>query len=357
MSKKKTTNHHTLFGILVLSLLCSRVSLAQDIGNCPTIFFPLTAQQIDNDKGDKFSVHFCSAVFSKWQDFIFSIIQHTTPVKSINLTLYEQRMVYDEPTMVEKAKATISYNGDGFELSESGNRFRVWQNVSLEGFGYKESFYNAISGSNLITGAKGRNNKSINCDASECTKVIYERDAKNRVTQASVRNKSWKTHNQEITTMIIVYTYEPYSDYISDIKCYNGDGKVVAEVKYNYLTTEKQLLLSKATYQSYEYAPKGKFDKEQYTYSFSYDLNEIKEVEMYYSNGWGEFVKTQSNKVKVNIVRDGKGNIRQCTCKDNEKTFTWFFTYDENNNWISMTRERKQSGSTEVIKLVRVFIL
>lgn len=266
ITHKQTFRHWRFIASFVLATECSLVSMAQNFDHtCPTQFFPLTAQQIDNIENNQFYVHFDKAFFNKWQDYIFKIIQHTTPVKSINLTLFKERMVYDEPTMVEQEKVTINHNGDYFEFTrEFTQRPRVWENISL--CSYNSYFGNAIEPliGRPIIDAKGQKEKTTDYNASISTRVLYERDAKNRVTKATVNYKErYRTPDTGVVKMIIIYTYEPNSDYISDIKCYNSEGKIVAEVKYNYLTTAKQLLLSKATYQSYEYTHKGKLDKER----------------------------------------------------------------------------------------------
>lgn len=366
MNKKVRKASYTILLFFMLAMSLPVVSMAQEYeyNGCPTKFFPLTSRQIDYFEEDRFYVHFDHIVLTQWHNFVFNTLQHTDPIKKIDLTLYGERMIYDEPTLVDYAKATVNYNGDAYNLSQSvkfdghyrkKGEFRVWQNVGFSG-----KFFNTIEAEGLIIGAKGRSEKTIRCDkdyyvGSACIRVVYDRDDKDRVIKATVRNKKCETCTPEVVEKIITYSYLPNTNNITEIKIYNKDGKLMAEVHYNYLTTANKPLLSKATYEKYDYSPSGKdrFIDERYVYSLYYDSNNVQQVEMVHVEGRGEYAKSERKRVLVNIVRDNNNYIKECTCIDNNLTYTWNFTYDAKGNWNSVTRERKQSGNRELEKLVR----
>ena len=322
-------------------------------------FSPLTAQQIEHCEGDQYYVHFTRwGLIFLWEEYVFSALQHNSPVKSIKITNYEEHMVYDEPTMVENKKKSgiVEYQGDHFVVEND----RLWQ---YSGF----SVYGPAKGLMIIE-AKNRDEIKRN----DGYTVMYNRDENNRVTKTTC----YYSYNfKKDVHFIVNYTYWANTDFINTIKCYDYKGKIKAEVNYYYLTIGKKTLLNKATCKLYE---SNSYASETYIYQLNYDvLLNVDKVELFFEENQGYKKQTKDMVINVNVDRDKKGNIKKCICnvikyeekeldrdgrlnsfkdeiKDGfNKTATWFFDYDDNNNWTAMTRAITWNGEKTKYQIKR----
>lgn len=322
---------YLLFGSLI-------VTKAQD----EIVVSPLTAQQFEHCEGDLFYVEFSRfAVMTDWDARIFSVLQHNNPVKSIKTKYYEERMVYDEPTMVEdpKQNCTFDYNGEYFVFKGQ----RVWRSDGITAWFRSDNPYVV---DRLVFESNNQNKKGG---------ITYERDEKKRVKRVKSPDA------------IIDYTYWANTDYIHTIKCYGAiDGKMTAEVKYDYLTTSKKTLLKEATCKTFDRSYLEKTYIYQLNYNAAMDVNR---VDLYFEDQ-GEFKEKVEESIDVKIERDKKGNISKCTCslvkyinknvdelrKGYVRNASWQFTYDSNNNWTTMTKTQNFNGTKTKQKINRELV-
>ena len=335
----KKMNNSRSFRVIVLSCLffgLMHVVKAQD----EIMVSPLTAQQFEHCEGDQFYVHFSRyAIMTHWDAYVFSALQHNNPVKSIKTKYYEERMIYDEPTMVEdKEKAcTFDYNGSFF-ISKKNHGQRVWESDGIGHWFRNEAYDISEMKDSFVFEANHQNKRGG---------ITYNRDEKNRVKRVIC---SWGSGT------IIDYTYWANTDYIHTIKRYDAtDGKMTAEVKYDYLTTSKQLLLKEATYKTYRRSNLQK----TYTYRLNYNASmDVNRVDLFFEDQ-GDFKEKVEESIDVKIERDKKGNITKCACslvkyvnnnvdelrKGYVRNASWQFIYDSNNNWTTMTKTQNFNGT------------
>lgn len=355
MNKKMNKSRH--LRVIVLTYLffgCMFVIKAQD----EIMVSPLTAQQFEHCEGDQYYVHFSrDAIMTYWDAFIFSALQHNNPVKSIKIKYYEERMVYDEPTMVEdKSKAyTFDYTGNFFvfkkNVSKKNYVQRVWESDGI-GHWFSSKAYDISEVENSFIFEACHQNK-------RGEDITYNRDEKNRIKRVIC---SWGSGT------IIDYTYWANTDYIHTIKCYGAtDGKMTAEVKYDYITTSKQPLLKEATYKTYRRSNPQKTYIYRLNYNAAMDVNR---VDLYYEDQ-GDFKEKEEKGIDVKIERDKKGNISKCVCtlvkyvnnsvdelrKGYVRNASWQFTYDNDNNWITMTKTQNFNGTKTKQQIRRELVL
>lgn len=336
----KKLNYSRIFRVILLTYLffgCLFVTKAQD----EIMVSPLTAQQFEHCEGDRYYVHFSRyAIMTHWDAYVFSALQHNNPVKSIKTKYYEERMIYDEPTMVEdKEKAcTFDYNGSHF-ISKKNYGQRVWESDGIGHWFRNEAYDISEMKDSFVFEASHQNKKGGG--------ITYNRDEKNRVKRVIC---SWGSGT------IIDYTYWANTDYIHTIKRYDAtDGKMTAEVKYDYLTTSKQLLLKEATYKTYRRSNLQK----TYTYRLNYNASmDVNRVDLFFEDQ-GDFKEKVEESIDVKIERDKKGNITKCACslvkyvnnnvdelrKGYVRNASWQFKYDSNNNWTTMTKTQNFNGT------------
>lgn len=336
----KKTNNSRSIRVVVLTFLffgCLFVTKAQD----EIMVSPLTAQQFEHCEGDQYYVHFSRyAIMTHWDAYVFSALQHNNPVKSIKTKYYEERMIYDKPTMVEdKEKAcTFDYNGSSF-ISEKNHGQRVWESDGIGHWFRNEAYDISEMKDSFVFEANHQNKKGGG--------ITYNRDEKNRVKRVIC---SWGSGT------IIDYTYWANTDYIHTIKRYDAsDGKMTAEVNYDYLTSSKKLLLKEATYKTYRRSNLQKTYIYRLNYNAAMDVNR---VDLCFEDQ-GDFKEKVDESIDVKIERDKKGNITKCTCtlikyvndnvdelkKGYVRNVSWQFTYDDNNNWITMTKTQNFNGT------------
>ena len=331
----KTVNHQKDFRIMVLACLflgCSFFLKAQN-----DRVFPLSSKQFEHCEGDQFYINFWryDGIMSLWDNYVFSALQHNKPVKNIKLTVFIERMVYDEPTMVEDKKMSkiINYTGDYFVTEGK----RIWKTDGISWWLPSEN--------SLFFETRNRNTKGT---------ANYIRDEQNRVKRVDFGKTGGDTR-------IMDFTYWLNTDNFHTIKCYNDEGKMISEVKFDYLTTSKKTLLKGVTCKIYNrYHPDPSYPKETFVYRLNYNSAlEVNQVDLFHEEK-GEFNDKDDKSIKVDIVRDQKGNIQTCTCTQIKyiennidriqegfsRSTSWQFTYDNNNNWTTMTKTQKLNGKT-----------
>ncbi len=349
MNKKMNNSRH--IRVIVLTYLffgCIFVTKAQD----EIMVSPLTAQQFEHCEGDQYYVHFSRyAIMTHWDSYIFSALQHNNPVKSIKIKYYEEHMVYDEPTMVEdKSKAcTFDYTGNSF-ISKKNYGQRVWESDGISHWFRNEAYDISEVKDSFVFEACHQNKRGEG--------VTYNRDEKNRVKRVTC---SWGSGT------IIDYTYWANTDYIHTIKCYGAiDGKMTAEVQYDYLTTSKKHLLKEATCKTYRRSSPQKTYIYRLNYNAAMDVNR---VDLYFEDQ-GDFKEKVEESIDVKIERDKKGNITKCACtlvkyvndnvdelrKGYVRNASWQFTYDSNDNWTTMTKTQNFNGTKTKQQIKRELI-
>lgn len=346
----KKLNNSRSFRFILLTYLffgCLFVTKAQD----EIMVSPLTAQQFEHCEGVLNYVHFSRyAIMTHWDAYIFSALQHNNPVKSIKTKYYEERMVYDEPTMVEdKSKAcTFDYTGNYF-ISKKDNGQRVWESDGISHWFRNEAYDISEMKDSFVFEANHQNKRGG---------ITYNRDEKNRVKRVIC---SWGSGT------IIDYTYWANTDYIHTIKRYDAiDGKMTAEVKYDYLTASKKLLLKEATYKTY----RRSIPQKTYIYRLNYNASlDVNRVDLCFEDQ-GDFKEKVEESIDVKIERDKKGNITKCVCtlvkyvnnnvdelrKGYVRNASWQFTYDNNNNWTTMTKTQNFNGTKTKEQIIRELI-
>jgi hypothetical protein len=337
MKLKKLQSILMGLGIIILTLMDPLKASAQAYFG-----FPLTAQQIEYDEGDRFYVTF--GYDFNWSSMVINSLQHVGPAKQIKVTQYVECSVFDELQMKETDAWKFVYN--------SKNHYwkRIFLNENVRHHSILSETPSKITRSkndSPVIGAETKNEIEYNN-----TKIIYTRDQKKRVISATVKN-----YNN--TASITKFEYLANSDYISSIKEYNGEGNLKYEVNYEYINIDGNPYLKKASHKIPTRYPNGTTEYEYTEYSFRYG----KELNDYYSGKAYDIVsvkkywfdqnqpggKERTDEFTVSIDRYDNGDIKTVRCPSNPQPsyngarMEWIFLeYDSRHNWTKMIVEDKR---------------
>ena len=326
--------------------------------------FPLTAQQIEHDEGDQFYASFVHNYSLCWHKMVFNSLIHKGSAKKIEVSQYREITAFDELQMEEVESWVFTYN----------NKYKCWNKKILKeniqnrkalhswSWAITPSEASSCNGNFPIVGAQTKN--VIEYDN---TKITYNRDQKQRVISATVKNNN-------NTTNVTKFEYLNNSDKISSIKSYNGSGNLKYEVNYEYTYINGNPYLKKASHRIPTSYPNGttKYEYTEYTFGYGkdfaysypgkdYDVVNVKrvwydenEIDHFKSSTTYTGYMNKTDEFSVSIERYSNGDIKTVRCPDNPPSnykgvkMVWtFLEYDDHHNWTKMILE-DNGGSARI---------